>query len=109
MTSFRREDRIPLHELTREAQVFLAKTRVGEDFERACELAKVAPLDVRAWLRDPDFAEHYQRAKRREGPQCIALGAPSTWPDSPPLDHLPAGEKGVSRLGAWVAIGSSGG
>ena len=99
MPSFRREERIPLHELTREAQVFLAKTRVGEDFERACRLAKLAPLDVRAWLRDPDFAEHYKRAKRGEGPQCIALGAASTWPDSPPPDELPTDEKVVSMSG----------
>ena len=74
MSELRKEARTQVHEFVREAQMFLSGVRAGRTDQEAAEAAGVPLSTARAWLRDGDFAYHYERARRGEGgPQILSL------------------------------------
>ena len=76
MSGLWRDERRPVTELARPAQVFLAAVRSGEDEQAAARAAGVTLLEARTWRRDPDFAHHHRRALRGQGgAQCLHLGS----------------------------------
>jgi hypothetical protein len=60
----------------RAAQRFLSATRCGYDEQAAVKRAKTTSAEVRLWLRDPKFAEAFQRAREGIGGARVHTFAP---------------------------------
>jgi hypothetical protein len=76
VADFRKREPLTLSDLERPAQVLLACIRVRKSLKTALKESGVSELELRAWLRDSEFAELYERAHRGEGPMlCVATPA----------------------------------
>ena len=70
--SLLRRERVNVGDYTLAVQRFLSGVRSGMTDQDAAEDAGVTLIQVRTWLRDEDFAAHYQRARQGEGgAQCL--------------------------------------
>ena len=80
--SLLRRERAKLADYVREVQYFLSGVRSGLTDQDAAEAAGVTLAQARTWLRDEDFATHYQRARRGEGgAECIVWDHEETDPE----------------------------
>ena len=73
--SLLRRERANVSDYTLAVQRFLSGVRCGMADQDAAADAAVSLIQVRTWLRDEDFATHYQQARRGEGgAECFGPG-----------------------------------